>query len=491
MTNWLIETMIATSILLLAVLALRGPMTREFGPRAAYLLWLAPALRMILPPLPQGWAPFSNAGFQDVVVVLAGASSLPVQTPAAVGVGAVWPMILMGLWLGGAALFFIQHLASYWAFTRDIENDAEPLFAQGRIRVARSNAVASPIAFGIFGKTIIVPADFGHRFDETEQRLALSHETFHHRRGDLLVNMAALAILSLHWFNPLAHFAHRLFRFDQEAACDDLVLANTSPAERKSYGTALYKSATGGVPLIACAMGTASQLKARLRCIVARQSHSAPVTGMAMMAGLVLVGLATTASGVAAEKIAAPAYDFPTAELAALQDSLAPLAQPLDPAKAGDTEDRATVRIAVRTAKPAVKRNWLSHAEPPAPPMPPAPPAPAEPPAPPAPPAPPHAADPRLANINCPGGGTRALFIHRANLSIGVQQGVSIIVCESDGPAPLDAAQMIATLESVRATLANEKMLTDAQRNRAVTAINNQIAAFQARIDASFITPAT
>lgn len=497
MIHWLVETMIATSLLLIAVLALRGPVTRYFGPRAAYLLWAAPALRMILPPLPSGWSPFATPEFRDVVVVLAGTSSLPVQTTAAAGGGAVWPLVLLGLWLGGAALFFVQHLASYWAFTRDIRNDAEPMFAQGRIRVARSSAVMSPIAFGIFGKTIIVPADFAHRFDETEQRLALSHETFHHHRGDLIVNMAALAILALHWFNPLAHFAHRLFRLDQEAACDDLVLANTSASERKAYGVALYKSATGAVPLIACAMGTASQLKARLQCIIAQPKRSGAASGMALMAGLVLAGLATTASG--HSEPTAPAQ--PVKRVVALSDDVIVAGNPAPSARVrqanspnassphGGVKQHTQITI-VRT-----RDVRIADAAPPVPPAPPAPPAAATPPAPPAPPAPPKAmtaaAAARLANVNCVNTGKQTVFFHRANISNGTERGFTLIMCDSGGQIAPDRVHMLVALESARATLANASLLSDAQRTHALAAIEREIATLRSKLDAQFAVPAT
>ena len=46
------DTMIATALLVLAVLLIRKPFARHFGPHLTYALWLVPALRLILPPLP-------------------------------------------------------------------------------------------------------------------------------------------------------------------------------------------------------------------------------------------------------------------------------------------------------------------------------------------------------------------------------------------------------------------------------------------------------
>ena len=46
------DTMITTAALVLAVLVIRKPFARHFGPHLTYMLWLVPALRMVLPPLP-------------------------------------------------------------------------------------------------------------------------------------------------------------------------------------------------------------------------------------------------------------------------------------------------------------------------------------------------------------------------------------------------------------------------------------------------------
>ena len=43
MSGWIIETLIASTLLMLFVLALREPVSRHFGPRIAYALWLLPA----------------------------------------------------------------------------------------------------------------------------------------------------------------------------------------------------------------------------------------------------------------------------------------------------------------------------------------------------------------------------------------------------------------------------------------------------------------
>ncbi len=51
MIDWLLDTLLATSGLIVLVLLLREPVRRHFGARAAYALWLIPVSRLFMPTL--------------------------------------------------------------------------------------------------------------------------------------------------------------------------------------------------------------------------------------------------------------------------------------------------------------------------------------------------------------------------------------------------------------------------------------------------------
>lgn len=330
MIQWIGETLFATSLLMLLILAIRPFVANRFGARAAYLLWLAPALRMILPPLPADMFGERAAAVQDVVVVLVGSSSPSLQSTSATGGGTAWLILSLTIWLGGAVLFFGRHWLSYVRFSRNVVADGTALFEAGKIPVTASSSVSSPIALGVFGKSVIVPTDFAYRYDPAEQRLAVAHELTHHDRHDVPVNFAALAILALHWWNPIAHVAHRAFRLDQEAACDAIVLHGATPEERHAYGSALFKSAMGGVPLAACAMGATTTLKVRLRRIISGQAeHRYARPGAALATLLVIGGVAATASG-SVKAAVEPAIEAPQALV--LGGSLMKVSTPAEPA---------------------------------------------------------------------------------------------------------------------------------------------------------------
>ena len=66
MIDQLIDSALSVSLLILLVLALRGPVARQFGARAAYALWLAPLLRLVAP-LIGAWAPLHKESIAPAI----------------------------------------------------------------------------------------------------------------------------------------------------------------------------------------------------------------------------------------------------------------------------------------------------------------------------------------------------------------------------------------------------------------------------------------
>lgn len=348
MTGWIVETLVASTLLMLLVLALRGPVARLFGPRVAYALWALPALRMVLPPLPADVAPAPLRALPEAMHVqelLAAASLLTQPSPASVAVesGYDWPQMLLALWVAGAVTFFLWHVLSYRRFVRRTLAEATqlPRFDRDGIEVCASPHAGGPFAAGIFLKAIVLPLDWRKRYEPDELRLALEHETEHHRRCDMSANLVALGVLAIHWWNPIAHRAHRAFRVDQELACDAIVLARATPAERHAYGSALLKSACDRLPVAACALGAGEDLKRRLRMMASyRQDRQRGRLGMMIASGLVGGGLVLTASGgIAAETTKTVEQKVRTALLQT--PALAPVAMAATPVPAAPRAPKA------------------------------------------------------------------------------------------------------------------------------------------------------
>lgn len=293
--------MVWSSVIMLVILAVRRPVAARLGAGAAYALWLLPALRLLMPPLPHmpGLVPaISPAQLPEQLFTLPIGVAQPLAAKAERLDLLSW---LVALWIAGAALFILWQVARHHAFVARLTSGSRTRGSYRGLALIESAAVAGPVALGLVRRRILLPHDFDRRYTEEEQRLALEHEAVHHHRGDIWWNHVALALLALNWFNPIAWISFRAFRADQELACDARVTASAAPALREAYARALVKSASRAghaAPLIP-ALNHADQLKRRLRMMTShRHSPGRRVGGAATL--IALAGLMVALTPVAA-----------------------------------------------------------------------------------------------------------------------------------------------------------------------------------------------
>lgn len=352
MTGVLFHTLVWTGVLMAAVLVLRRPVSRHFGPQVAYALWALPLARLVLPPvtLPAWLAPAKPAAAAadasagapgplmlaaappaDALLVDGGAApasaalAVPAAPPSGFDLLAVLAdvpaaEILLAVWLGGAGVFLWRRFAAYFALRAG-------LLAQGRevgriagrlvtVRLIETPATTAPLAMGVLDPVIALPPGFLALPDRVSRDLALAHELAHHRGGDLLVNILVQPLFGLHWWNPLGRYGWLALRRDQEAACDARVMAQRSARERAAYAALIARFAAmpaGGVhnaaltaPMACPVLGETSIIH-RLRSLA--MSDPTPRRRMAgralLCAGLLALPLTASISYAASESIAA------------------------------------------------------------------------------------------------------------------------------------------------------------------------------------------
>jgi bla regulator protein blaR1 len=228
----LLELTIAASVAVLLVGLLRTPLRRIAGARTAYGLWVMvplSTLTVLLPTPPHPLAP---------------AEMVPTLTAATDAANN--ELIVLAVWTAGVIVMLALAVARQRAFVRSL-GSLLPL-PNGTYR---STSAIEPMVVGALRPRVVLPADFETRYTRDERALVLAHEHAHVKRGDALINALATVWLCLSWFNPLMHWAIGWFRFDQELACDALVLAATGTARRR-YADALLKT-----QLAADSVGTA------------------------------------------------------------------------------------------------------------------------------------------------------------------------------------------------------------------------------------------
>ncbi|KTE22693.1 peptidase M56, BlaR1 [Sphingopyxis sp. H050] len=309
------DTMVTTAALVLAVLLIRKPFARHFGPQLTYMLWLVPALRLFLPPLPFADAvPVAAAQPASEAVFLVPVDAL---ADAPVAAGPLWSFAdlvpyIFAIWMAGVAFVLVAAWLSHRRFRREVLGAAVELEPIGKIRLVMTDMVDGPVAFGLWNRFVAVPHDFFARYAAEERALAIDHELAHHRHGDLWANAAALLLLASQWFNPFAWRAIRAFRFDQEAACDARVLTMSDAAPRHlrtaRYATAIAKAAVGSRLSLAAPMAVHDNLQERLTMLTREDiSKKRGLIGKLLVGGATLAVLTTTATLIPAATASAQA----------------------------------------------------------------------------------------------------------------------------------------------------------------------------------------
>ena len=353
----MIELLITSSLLILAVLAARVLLAGRISRRMQYALWGLVLLRLLLPvSLPQSRASVLNA-LPDTAQVSLMASAqpergealpAPVDTvmqnetdtapaqpaetggtqaglsgggsdAAASGVqhpewslnpAALLPVIwAAGALLTGGALVWANLRFALRLRRERCQLDLAPEVTGG-LPVYLCHDLASPCLHGLLHPAIYLNPAALQSPDRLE--FVLAHETTHHRHRDHVWGALRCLVLAAYWFDPLVWWAAAASKRDCELACDEALTASMEEARRRDYGRCLVElvpnRARGTALLAATSMsGTARSMQQRLKAIVsAKKPRRAAIALTA--AGAVLL-TACTFTG-ASEKTVTGARDF-------------------------------------------------------------------------------------------------------------------------------------------------------------------------------------
>jgi beta-lactamase regulating signal transducer with metallopeptidase domain len=267
-----------------AVRALQVTLLRPFGAAGRYLGWLLVPVALVAVALPQP-AVEALAIHVDIARV-APAWIAPVAAAPSVA-ASTWPLALLVAWaagVAGLALVLLRRQRGFEALVTRPSADAVPRLPAG----------SGPAVLGVWRRRVVLPLDFDGAFDAEERRLMLRHEGVHLVRADNAWNLLASALLVLHWFNPIAWWAWRHMRTDQETSCDAAVLREESPAALATYAGALLKvQGVSLAPPLATSWQSSHPLVERIRMLQAHRISSAR-----HRAGLRLAALSILVAGV-------------------------------------------------------------------------------------------------------------------------------------------------------------------------------------------------
>ncbi len=280
MMEWMIDTLLATSALIMLVLIIRRPVASYFGPIIAYSLWIIPAARLFMPSLTktqhnivsdtnsvmQNTANHigNSANYSSVNIALDNANEITaISNVGAPSFDYMLPILM--IWSSVAVIIFIFQMGRYLSLRDELLDNADEIGTQEGVTLIQSDIVSGPFAFGIFKKYIAVPMDFNKIFEPEMREMAIAHEMTHHRYFDLMINLAAFIFLCLTWFSPLSWYAWTKFRTDQESACDARVLKGADQETKHIYGKAIARGACKEASTFLAAMSSPKTILTRLR----------------------------------------------------------------------------------------------------------------------------------------------------------------------------------------------------------------------------------
>lgn len=327
----MIEWVVSSCILILAVIALRYLLRGKISLRLQYALWLLVLARLLIP---------VSFGSTDISVMSVVEKAPAVQAVESVReVDTIWqadngsvqglpagaaadnaPLqiaprttsddqfsrmssaltlrkVLLPVWWCGAAVTLLVFLTANLCFAARLRKSRRSLAVESAslpVYVARERAV--PCLFGLFRPAVYVTPEAEE--DGTLLRHTVAHETTHFRHGDHVWALLRTVCLALHWWNPLVWWAAKLSRQDGELACDEATIRALGEGERAAYGRTLIRMACGrgASPLLTATTmdGGKTSLHERI-VLLAKKPRTAALAAIALvLAAALCVGCTFT-----------------------------------------------------------------------------------------------------------------------------------------------------------------------------------------------------
>lgn len=334
----LLQVSLVAGVIILVVKLLSAKLNRAFDARLKYWLWLALAVRLLIPvgfalpsasvpvTLPPAMEAEATPGKEALNGRLFAATpqagetektpegDADAESTAQKARAPITPeTAIAAVWLAGAALFLCKELLGYRVQRNRLLRWSAPvteeailarlrfmLGAMGvspRLEVLVCKDAKSPMLLGFFRPKLLLPEGICGCPDGTKN-LVLAHELVHFKRKDLWYKLLLTVANAVHWFNPLVHLMLREAARDLEISCDAEVVRGLAPDLRDRYGEAILAflpQCAGGMKLSTQFTGGVKAMKARLDTLffTGRKRCGGAVLGIALVALLLAGSLLT------------------------------------------------------------------------------------------------------------------------------------------------------------------------------------------------------
>ena len=313
----LLQMSVAAGLLIVVIIALRAMLLNQLPKKTFLILWAVVILRLVLPisfessmafgsflwqpPVdgviretlgpthPTEWLPFTQQ-MPAVGNAIPESSGERPTLVAEVHLFDGW----MTLYLLGVALSISGFVTIYWTSHRKIRRSI-PLAHQQilgdsllndfkrPLQICVSDEIISPLTTGVLKPKIVLPKDFTF-MSEDDQFAILTHELYHIKRFDAGWKIIVIAVLCLHWFNPLVWLMCFFINRDLELTCDEAVIKKLGTTKKKSYAHALVNRVEKQGQLIPFYSGFAKHaVKERIESIMKMKKLSWIASAMSVL----------------------------------------------------------------------------------------------------------------------------------------------------------------------------------------------------------------
>ena len=243
---------------------------------------LLPSTQIIPPESLFDQAPIIDSGIPvlDNAVNPIYSESLRPTPGASVNPLQVWLAVFANIWVLGMAAMALWACISCLRVRRQVRESVPdgPVYLCDRI--------SSPFIFGLLRPKIYLPSNLS----ETARSHVLAHEMAHIARRDHWWKPLGFALLTVNWFNPAMWLSYILLCRDIEMACDERVVRDFGPEEKKAYSAALLSCSVNARPITACPLAFGEVgVKQRIRSVL---HYKKPAFWVILLAAVLMAVLA-------------------------------------------------------------------------------------------------------------------------------------------------------------------------------------------------------
>ena len=334
---------LTTSVIIIALILLGSLLNKRYVAKWKYALWIALALRLLLPvnytipnsdfqiTVPEEVGNLTVSDIFETQYELVGEQDdeAPVdkarvtqsddmeqqtmlQQPEEAGIQkkaqSSFSLLqaLSYLWAAVAVCALLWQLTGFFYYKRKIIKNGKPIESsilteqlrelskelgiRKKVTLLVYENASSPMIIGFWRPILVLPEE---EYTSQESFYILRHELIHLRRHDVFIKFLLMLARDLHWFNPVVYLMQKEAAVDMELACDEAVVRGASFDQREAYTETLMAMLHGtgrkGPLLSTQFSGSVGIMKKRFRNILSKANKKNGVVLFSLILAMTMV----------------------------------------------------------------------------------------------------------------------------------------------------------------------------------------------------------